>query len=126
MCGVSVRADYAFFTLRSLRDHLAIAHSRVGELLARYKSGKLPKAFKIVPALANWEEILYLTAPHSWTPQAMYQATRLFASNLKPKMAQRFYNVILLDCVRTDIAETKRVNPHLYMALVGGVLWNST
>ena len=29
--------------------------------MSRYKSGKLPKAFKIIPTLANWEEILYLT-----------------------------------------------------------------
>ncbi len=37
----------------------------VGRLLAKYKSGKLPKAFKMVPTLTNWEEILYLTEPGS-------------------------------------------------------------
>lgn len=55
----------------------------------RYRSGKVPKALKIVPNLANWEEILYLTEPEKWSPGAVYQATRLFASNLNAKMAQR-------------------------------------
>ena len=25
-----------------------------GDLLARYKSGKVPKAFKVIPSLNNW------------------------------------------------------------------------
>jgi essential nuclear protein 1 len=29
----------------------------VGKLLKTYRSGKLPKAFKIVPRLSNWEEV---------------------------------------------------------------------
>lgn len=59
-------------------------------LLSRYKSGKLPKTFKIIPTLRDWEEVLYITDPASWTPQAVYQATRIFTSNLKAKMAQRY------------------------------------
>lgn len=43
--------------------------------------------------------------------------TRIFASNLKERMAQRFYNLVLLPRVRDDIAEYKRLNFHLYMAL---------
>lgn len=34
-------------------------------------------------------QILYLTEPDSWSAAAMYQATRIFASNLNAKMAQR-------------------------------------
>lgn len=33
----------------------------------------------------------------------MYAATRLFASNLNPKMAQRFFNLVLLDSVRAGM-----------------------
>lgn len=47
----------------------------------------------------------------------MYQATRLFASNLNVKMAQRFFNLVLYPRVRDDITEYKRLNYHLYMAL---------
>ncbi|KAJ1137941.1 hypothetical protein NDU88_004335 [Pleurodeles waltl] len=89
----------------------------VKEVLSKYRSGKLPKAFKIVPALSNWEQILYIMEPETWTAAAMYQATRIFSSNLKEKMAQRFYNLVLLPRVRDDIAEYKRLNFHLYMAL---------
>ena len=34
-------------------------------------------------------QILYLTEPDTWSAAAMYQATRIFASNLNAKMAQR-------------------------------------
>ncbi|EGV94414.1 Bystin [Cricetulus griseus] len=88
-----------------------------GLVLSKGRSGKLPKAFKIIPALSNWEQILYVTEPEAWTAAAMYQATRIFASNLRERMAQRFYNLVLLPRVRDDIAEYKRLNFHLYMAL---------
>ncbi|RXN23309.1 bystin [Labeo rohita] len=89
----------------------------VNKVLSKYRSGKLPKAFKIIPALSNWEQVLYLTDPETWTAAAMYQATRIFSSNLKERMAQRFYNLVLLPRVRDDIAEYKRLNFHLYSAL---------
>ncbi|KAJ2726569.1 snoRNA-binding rRNA-processing protein [Coemansia sp. Benny D115] len=92
-------------------------YTKIGQLLSRYKSGSVPKAFKIIPSIRNWEEILYLTEPENWTPQATYQATRLFVSNMKPKQAQRFLSLVVLDRVRNDIAENKKLNYHLYMSL---------
>ena len=92
-------------------------YRQVGDLLKRYTVGKIPKAFKIIPALSNWEEVLYLTNPEKWSPHAMFQATRLFASNLNAKMAQRFYSLVLLPRVRDDIAEHKRLHFALYQAL---------
>uniref|UniRef100_A0AAY5EMD2 Bystin-like n=1 Tax=Electrophorus electricus TaxID=8005 RepID=A0AAY5EMD2_ELEEL len=89
----------------------------VSKVLSKYRSGKLPKAFKIIPALSNWEQVLYLTEPESWSAAAMFQATRIFSSNLKERMAQRFYNLVLLPRIRDDIAEYKRLNFHLYSAL---------
>lgn len=58
-----------------------------------------------------------ISDPASWSAAAMYQATRIFASNLKEKMAQRFYNLVLLPRIRDDLAEYKRLNFHLYQAL---------
>lgn len=92
-------------------------YTDIGTILSRYTSGKLPKAFKVIPSLSNWEEVLYLTRPDMWTAQAMFAATRIFASNLNPKMAQRFYNLVLLDAVRADIVHNKTLNYHYYMAL---------
>ncbi|CAM6010490.1 unnamed protein product [Sphagnum balticum] len=89
----------------------------VGKLLGRYRSGKLPKAFKIIPSLSNWEEIMYLTDPEKWSPNAMYQATRVFASNFNARMAQRFYSLVLLPRIRQDIKEHKRLHFALYQSL---------
>ena len=89
----------------------------VALVLQRYRSGKMPKAFKLVPSLTNWEQILYLTNPEKWSAAAMYAATRIFTSNLTEKMAQRFFNLVLLPRVRDDIAEYKKLNFHLFQAL---------
>nr|CAG8517576.1 15752_t:CDS:10 [Entrophospora candida] len=94
-----------------------IEKQKVGTLLSGYKSGKIPKAFKIIPSLPDWEDILYLTKPENWTPHATLQATRIFVSNLSDKQSQRFFDIVLLDKVRDDIKENKKLNPHLYMAL---------
>jgi hypothetical protein len=32
---------------------------------------QVPKAFKIIPNLLNWEEVLQLTDPENWSPHAM-------------------------------------------------------
>jgi len=92
-------------------------YTEVGKLLTRYRSGKIPKAFKVLPQFRNWEQLLYLTNPDMWSAAAMYQATRVFTSNLKEKMAQRFFNLILLPRVRDDIDTFQRLNFHLFQAL---------
>jgi essential nuclear protein 1 len=89
----------------------------VGQYLERYRSGKIPKAFKVIPLLANWEDILFLTKPHMWSTQAMFEATKIFASNFNAQMAQRFYNMVLLPAVRSNIDTYKKLNYHLYMAV---------
>ena len=119
---------------------------QVGRLLTHYSAGKLPKAFKIIPSLTNWEEVMFVTNPWEWSPVAVRAATRIFASNLNPRAAQRlvatterfsslqrfllnmsfvlviyrplsFYNIVLLERVRADIRSNRRLNYHLYMAL---------
>jgi essential nuclear protein 1 len=32
-------------------------YTKVGQILSRYRSGKLPKAFKIIANLRNWEQV---------------------------------------------------------------------
>nr|CAB3226503.1 bystin-like [Phallusia mammillata] len=89
----------------------------VKTILQKYRSGKLPKAFKVIPHLRNWEEILYVTEPDSWSAAAMYQATRIFVSNMNVHMTQRFLFLVLLPRIRDDIHYYKRLNFHLFMAL---------
>jgi essential nuclear protein 1 len=101
----------------SLDPKLVTVYNQVGEYLASFTSGKIPKAFKIIPSLKNWEEILLLTNPDKWTAQSYFVATRLFASNLNEKMAQRFFNTILLPKIREDIEVKKKLNFHLYASI---------
>jgi essential nuclear protein 1 len=90
--------------------------TKCGQLLSRYKSGPLPKPFKILPTLPAWPELLTLTRPESWTPNAVFAATKIFVS-APPDVAQHFLNTVLLDRVKEDIYETKKLNVHLYNAL---------
>lgn len=89
----------------------------MGHLLSRYKSGPLPKAFKILPTLPSWFELLALTLPENWTPHATFAATRIFSMQLDAKQCHRFYREILLERAREEIANTSKLSVHLYDAL---------
>lgn len=84
-------------------------YKEVGVMMSKYRSGKIPKAFKVIPSLANWEQMLEyvdcerdaalvnpetsrdfrLTGPENWTAAAMFEATRIFASSMTPAMCQK-------------------------------------
>ena len=103
----------AFYSLWLLSSDIGC---RVGWILSRYKSGKLPKPLKILPSLPQWEDLLSITRPDSWTPNACYEATRIFISS-NPKVARSFVEMILLDRVREDIKESRKLNTHLFKSL---------
>nr|CAD7576272.1 unnamed protein product [Timema californicum] len=96
-------SDAGSVQVQELDPRVKQLYEGVRDVLAKYRTGKLPKAFKIYPP--------------RWSAAAMYQATRIFTSNLSEKMAQRFFNLVLLPRVRDDIAEYKRLNFHLFQAL---------
>ncbi|KAK4691051.1 essential nuclear protein 1, partial [Lecanoromycetidae sp. Uapishka_2] len=100
----------------NLTDLILEKIAAIGLLLSRYKSGKLPKPFKIIPTMPQWEELLAITRPESWTANACYEATKIFVST-KPHITQIFLRIVLLDRVREDIHETKKLNVHLFNAL---------
>ncbi|KAK1071961.1 snoRNA-binding rRNA-processing protein [Friedmanniomyces endolithicus] len=91
-------------------------YTQIATLLSRYKSGKLPKPFKILPSLPLCQTLLSITSPENWTPNAVYEATKLFVS-VRPALAQAFCADILLPRVREDILENKKLNVHLYKSL---------
>jgi essential nuclear protein 1 len=93
-------------------------YTKIGMILSRYKSGKLPKAFKIVPTLppAMQAAVVEIMQPEKWTPHAVYAATRIFVSATSVT-AQQFLQTVLLEAVREDIYENKKLNVHLYNAL---------
>ncbi|XP_021278228.1 bystin [Herrania umbratica] len=103
--------------LPKLDDSLIDLYKGVGKFLNKYTAGKMPKAFKHIPSMQLWEDVLYLTEPENWSPNAMFQATRIFASNLGAKKAERFYRLVLLPRVRDDIRKNKRLHFALYQSL---------
>jgi essential nuclear protein 1 len=46
-----------------LDEKVIDAYKKLGVVLKTYRSGKLPKAFKVIPLVSNWEELLFLTMP---------------------------------------------------------------
>ncbi|KAJ3526633.1 hypothetical protein NM688_g8236 [Phlebia brevispora] len=102
-------------------------YTKVGLVLSRYKSGPLPKPFKIIPTLPAWARMLALTHPENWTPQACHAATRIFVSQMKPPQARVYLEGVLLDAIREDIRLTKegqrkqknnrKLNVHYYESL---------
>lgn len=104
---------------------IVATYKKLGVVMKTYKSGKLPKAFKVIPLVGNWEELLFLTQPHQWSPNATWEATKIFASNLNGKMVQRYYSLVLLYNVRTNIAKYKKLNCHLYNAVKKAVFKTS-
>jgi essential nuclear protein 1 len=90
-----------------LSEKLVEVFSAIGKMLKIYKAGKLPKAFKIIPSLDNWEEVVWLTQPDLWSPCATVAATKMFVGvSVKPRITQRFLNVVLLETCRDDIRST--------------------
>jgi essential nuclear protein 1 len=114
---IEAEAETALPAASAIPPKVIEVYTAVGKLLKHYKSGKLPKALKMLPHLKNWEDVLWLTRPDEWSAGATYACTRIFASNLNAKMAQRFYNMILLEKCRDDIRSNMKLNYHLYMAL---------
>ncbi|KAF8211551.1 Bystin-domain-containing protein [Mycena galopus ATCC 62051] len=93
------------------------AYSKLGMFLHKYTSGPLPKVFKVIPSTAAWARLLALTQPENWSPHACLAATRIFISSMKPPQAQLFLSVVLLDAIREDIQQNKKLNVHYYDAM---------
>ena len=51
-------SEVSGFPVPQLDPRVLEVYRGVREVLSKYRSGKLPKAFKIIPALSNWEQIL--------------------------------------------------------------------
>ncbi|KAH7916148.1 Bystin-domain-containing protein [Hygrophoropsis aurantiaca] len=100
-----------------LDPRLVEAYSKIAIVLSGYKSGPLPKLFKVIPSLPAWARILALTRPENWSPHACRAATRIFVSTMKPPQAQLFLEVVLLDAIREDIQVNKKLNVHYYECL---------
>jgi essential nuclear protein 1 len=100
-----------------LDPRLVESYSKLAIFLHGYKSGPLPKFFKVIPSLPAWARVLALTRPENWSPHACRAATRIFVSTMKPAQAQLFLSVVLLDAIREDIQSNKKLNVQYYECL---------
>lgn len=103
----------------SINPAVVEVYSQVGTIMKRYRSGRVPKALKVIPSLQNWEEILEICEVYDFSNQAIFVLTRLLASNLNERHAQIYYTNFLLPIVRENIRNSvqKTLNCHLYNAL---------
>lgn len=61
---------------------------RASLFLKVYRSGKIPKILRILPCLKNFEEVLWLTRPDTWSEQAIVILTRFFFAKIGQKSTQ--------------------------------------
>lgn len=54
-------SDAGTMQMQDIDPRVKQMYEGVRDVLRKYRSGKLPKAFKIIPKLRNWEQILYIT-----------------------------------------------------------------
>ena len=99
-----------------INQKIVDAYKLVGEVLRTYTSGKLPKAFNILSSTEDWEDLVNITEPYNWTPQAMYEAVVQFSSG-EVLMSNIFYEKYLVPAIRNDIKKNKKLNIHYYNCL---------
>jgi len=105
----------------NLKPELVEVYTKIGLVMSQYRAKAFPKAFRYIPNLKNWEEALFLTNPEKWTAASVMMATKIFASAMPEPMAQRYYNLVLLPRVRDEIMYFKKLNFHIYEALMKAI-----
>ncbi len=58
---IETQLSDAGLVMQKLDPRVESMYEGVRDVLTKYRSGKLPKAFKLIPRLTNWEQILYIT-----------------------------------------------------------------
>ena len=99
-----------------INQKIVDAYKLVGEVLRTYTSGKLPKAFNILSSTEDWQDLIDITEPYNWTPQAMYNAVIQFSSS-DSNIGTIFYEKYLVPAIRNDIKKNKKLNIHYYNCL---------
>ena len=94
---------------------------KIGELLCKYRSGKIPDSFSVLPRVQRWEDLLKLTNPDRWTPHATLKATNIFVGAPESARTLHFFKYYLLPRVLKEISEKGKLDYHLYEALKKGL-----
>ena len=94
---------------------------KIGEMLSRYRNGKIPESFSVLPRVEQWEDLLRLTRPDKWTPHAMLKTVNIFVGAPESARTLHFFKYYLLPCVLREIAQKGKLSYQLYEALKKGL-----
>lgn len=94
-------------------------YRQLGSVLRLYKSGKLPKAVNAVASqqIPDWFELLEMSEPENWSPNAVKAVTVLFAQSAGDSKLEKFYYEILLEYIREKLETMKKLPAVLFQAL---------
>jgi essential nuclear protein 1 len=92
-------------------------YTKVGQLLSKYRDGKVPECFSILPRVAHWENLVKITRPENWTVHAFFKATKIFVASPESKHTLHFFKYYLLPKCLKNISERGKLNYHLFQAL---------
>ena len=56
-----ILSDNASVQMEQVDERVVNMYKQIRNILSRYRSGKLPKAFKIIPSLRNWEQVHHIS-----------------------------------------------------------------
>ena len=62
--------------IKDLDERVVDMYKNVGLVLRKYRSGKVPKAFKVLPTLSNWEQVSLHSLVLMSTHQGIINYTR--------------------------------------------------
>jgi len=88
----------------------------IAGLFAKYRSGKIPRAFKILSRADQWESLMQLTKPETWSPHAMWSVSKLYTQEMPVDRLKIFFQDFLMPAVRRDIQKHKKLNYQYFAA----------
>ncbi|KAH0574509.1 Bystin [Spironucleus salmonicida] len=83
-----------------------------------YRSGSLPKLMRSLPSSNLWLQLMKLTNPLEWSPNATKELTRLFISMLPEKEAFFYIKDLLMPRVRQDLLLKQKLSLQVFESLV--------
>ena len=95
-------------------------YKELGTVLKLHKSGKLPKAVNALASqkIPDWLDLLFLSEPMNWSPNALLAVTKLFAQTSDDKKCETFYGEVLLEYVEDALEKAKNLPPMLWKSLI--------
>lgn len=95
-------------------------YKKLGTVLKTYKSGKLPKAINVVASqkIPDWEDLIDLSNPLNWSPNAMEAVTVLFSQTASDKRLTKYIQDILFEYIQNTLETAKRLPRPVWNALM--------